>query len=200
MVARCSPLDGDDDELALQAAGFAALLEGAPVTAAELGRAATIGVERAEAARDRLLARETLLATEDGRIDGIAGLSLRPTRHELELDGTSIHTWCAFDSVGIPAAFEADATARTDCGHCGAAIEVRFEAGLTGDTEHSGWMPELDPDETALITNFCSKADLFCSRAHLDDWYEASGRPNGDPCSMGELLEMGRVTWQHCVP
>lgn len=199
MTDRCLPLDGDDDELALQAAGFAALREGRAVTAAELGERAGLPPERAEAAAERLLARETILVTDDGRIDGIAGLSLRPSRHELIMDGTSTHTWCAFDAVGIPASFGADAIARTDCGHCGAPIEVRLTAGETDDHERWGWMPTLDPNETALITNFCSKADLFCSRDHLDAWYEESGCPDGNPATMAELLEMGRATWHHCV-
>src|SRR5699024_10312729 len=139
-------------------------------TAAELALPARLDVRRAEAAASRLSARETLLVTDENRIEGIAGLTLRPTRHRLTYDGTATHTWCAFDSVGIPAALGVDATATTDCGHCGAAIEIELRAGEVGATERWGWMPALDPDETALITNFCSKADLFCSREHLDAW------------------------------
>lgn len=199
MVQRCLPLAGDDDEMALQAAGFAALLDGQVPTATELAFRAEIAPDRAEAAASRLSDRETLLTTDDGRIEAIAGLTLRETRHELVLGGTTINTWCAFDSVGIPAALGADAVARTSCGHCGAQIEVPFTAGATAREDLWGWIPALDPGERSLMTNFCSKADLFCSREHLDAWYEAAGRPDGDACTMTELLEMGRATWEHCV-
>lgn len=199
MVRRCLPLDGDDDELALQAAGFTLLLRGEALAIAELGFRARLGAGRAEAARDRLLARGALLVTDDGRIDGIAGLTLRPTRHQIVIDGSSTHTWCAFDSVGIPAALGADGVARTSCGNCGAPIDVTFTAGTTRDTERWGWMPALDPDERSLIVNFCSKADLFCSKEHLEVWHESADRPEGDACTMYELLEMGRATWEHCV-
>lgn len=183
----------------MQAAGFAALRNGEVLTVSELGFRAHLEAGRAEAASERLLGRGALLVTDDGRIDGIAGLTIRPTRHELTIDGTATHTWCAFDSVGIPAALGVDAVARTTCGHCGSPIEVTFTAGATRDTGLWGWMPALDPDERALIANFCSKADLFCSRDHLDVWYESAGRPAGDPCTMEELLEMGRATWEHCA-
>ncbi len=125
MIRRCLPLDGDPEELALQAAGFAALRSGEVLTASELGFRAHLEGGRAEAASERLLGRGALLVTDDGRIDGIAGLTLRPTRHELTIDATATHTWCAFDSVGIPAAIGADAIAVTSCGHCSDRIEVR---------------------------------------------------------------------------
>jgi len=199
MSRRCLPLDGDDDELAVQSAGFEAIRQGEALTPTELGFRAHLPGGRAEAACERLLAREALLVTEDGRVDGIAGVTLRPTRHGLRLAEASIHTWCAFDSVGIPAALGADAVARTSCGRCGSPIEVTFAAGVTRQTDCWGWIPALDTDERSLITNFCSKADLFCSRKHLDAWWEAAGRPAGEPCPMDELLGMGRVTWEHCV-
>ncbi len=199
MAKRCLPLDGDDDELALQAAGFAAIRKTEILTPTELGFRAHMEAGRAEAASERLLSRGSLLVTDDGRIDGIAGLTLRPTRHEMIIDGHSTNTWCAFDSVGIPAALGVDATARTACGHCGSPIEVSFTAGATRPSELWGWIPALDPNERALIANFCSKADLFCSRDHLEAWWNDQGRPAGDPCPMEELLEMGRATWEHCV-
>lgn len=199
MVNRCLPLAGDDEELALQAAGFAALLDGQVPTPTELAADAGLRPDRARAAATRLADRETLLTTDDGRIEAIAGLTLRPTRHELTLDGTTINTWCAFDSVGIPAAIGADALARTSCGHCGEQITVPFTAGVTERSDLWGWIPALAAGETSLMTNFCAKADLFCSREHLDAWYESAGRPDGDACAMDELLEMGRSTWEHCV-
>lgn len=199
MSRRCLPLDGDQDELAVQSAGFEAIRQGEALTPTELGFRAHLPAGRAEAACERLLAREALQVTGDGRVDGIAGLTLRPTRHELRFGGASIHTWCAFDSVGIPAALDVDAVARTTCGRCGSPIEVIFAAGDTRQRDCWGWMPALDPDERSLITNFCSKADLFCSREHLDAWWESAGRPAGEPQTMGELLEMGRATWEHCV-
>lgn len=199
MVKRCLPLDGDPDELALQAAGFTAVRKKQRPTAAELGPAAGLDVDRAEAAAARLLARETLLVDADGRIEGVAGLTLRPTRHRIEFYDDGIDTWCAFDSVGIPAALAVDATAATDCGWCRAPITVRLRAGDSSDSTIRGWMPALDPNETALITNFCSKADLFCDQEHLDAWYESAGDPAGEYCTLAEFLEMGRATWEHCA-
>ncbi|MEZ5323286.1 MAG: organomercurial lyase [Microthrixaceae bacterium] len=195
---RCLPLDGDDDELAVQKAGFLALLGGETVTAAELGVRAGLGPTRGATVVAALLARESATVAGDGRVDGIAGLTLRPTRHRLTVAGSTLHTWCAFDSVGIPASLAADAVAVTSCGGCGERIEVRITAGEPPASEVRGWMPAAVPGETALITNFCSLADLFCSEDHLRIRRDPDG-PGGDICTLGEFAEIGRATWEHCT-
>ena len=61
-----------------------------------------------------------------GRVVGIAGLTLEPTKHRLVLDGQGLYTWCAIDAVGIPAALSLDAQVTTSCAHRGATLSVRI--------------------------------------------------------------------------
>lgn len=194
---RTSPLDGHRDELAIQRAGLAAIRAGRHLTATELGSPAGLEPTRAQGVIDSLLARQAATVT-DGRVDGIAGLTTRPTKHTLTIDGHDRHTWCAFDAVGIPAALGLDAVATTRCGHCHAPIVVTFIAGHAPAAEPWGWLPTLDRVGNQLIDEFCSAADLFCNRHHLEQWRSMAGSPAGEPHPLDELVDIGRAVWHHC--
>src|SRR5437868_1820615 len=58
----------------------------------------------------------------DGRLVGVHGLTLRPARHSFAHTGRTHWTWCAFNSVGIPAALGIDAEVRTTCPACHQAL------------------------------------------------------------------------------
>lgn len=102
------PLDGLASDPAVGrfgVLGFSALWRGERVLASDL-------------AEDRSVI-ETLLRTgrvevdDDGVLVGIHGLVTRPTRHRIDLDGGVVHTWCALDAIGIPAALGINASAVT---------------------------------------------------------------------------------------
>lgn len=61
-----------------------------------------------------------------------------------------------------------------------------------------GWMPPTDCDY--VLHDFCTAADLFCNRAHLDAWRAAAGDPPGRPVPVEELAETARTAWEDCVP
>ena len=75
------PLDGQPDELAIQRAGLAAIRSGQHLTPIELGVAADVDPMRAQAIIDGLLGRQAATVS-GGRVDGIAGLTTRPTKHK----------------------------------------------------------------------------------------------------------------------
>ncbi|MDQ1504010.1 MAG: alkylmercury lyase [Actinomycetota bacterium] len=197
----------DDPELerAVRRAGFAALLDGRFPTLPELAAAAGVSDEEAAAVVAALVARGRATVTPDGRLDGIAGVTGRATRHTVEWSGGPggsgargiIQTWCAFDAVAVPAALGWTATAVTTCRSCGDGLRVALEAGVpSGDAW--GWLPPGDCEH--VLRDFCAAADLFCDRAHLEAWRVAAGDPPGDPRSVAELAELGRAAWADCLP
>lgn len=129
----------------------------------------------------------------DGRLVGIHGLTLERTRHSFDHGGVIRHTWCAFDSVGIPATLGLTATARTDCPTCGRPISVHVRAGLVDEDGPLLWL--LRPQSTShLMNDFCSVADLYCSLEHLEqriDRREMVGRV----ASLREAVTLGCETW-----
>jgi len=182
---------------ALRRAGFAALVDGRSLSPAELARAAGLTEETAGAVMAGLVAAGRATVTAGGRLDGIAGLTLRPTRHAIERPGGRLRTWCAFDAVAIPAALGWTAEAVTTCGGCGAGLRVPLENGVPrGDAW--GWLPPSDCAH--VLDDFCAAADLYCDRAHLDAWRSAAADPPGEPHPVAALADLGREAWADCRP
>ncbi len=117
--------DVSDTGLELAVAGFTALWHGDRRLPAQLlpHRAA------AERVASDLARHGRAELDERGRLVGIHGLTLRTTRHRFTAAGRTHHTWCAFDSIGIPAALHLDAVAHTDCPTCSGPLEVRIHQG-----------------------------------------------------------------------
>ena len=184
-------------EAAVRRAGFALLVDGRCPTLAELAEAAGVSQEEAGAVVAALVAAGRATAAADGRLDGIAGLTTRQTRHAIEWSGGRLQTWCAFDAVAIPAAFGWTATAVTTCGWCGADLRVRLENGVPLG-QAWGWLPPGDCEH--VLRDFCAAADLYCDRAHLDAWRASAGDPPGEPNPVADLADLGRTTWADCLP
>ncbi len=131
-----------------------------------------------------------------GRVTGSGGLSLTDGPHRLTIDGSTFHNWCAYDSLGIAAALEADATIRTACPICGTAIDVGTVAGraLAGRPERL-WLAEGGID---LRNDFCTPTVLLCSAAHADAWSVQQGG-RGRTVDLTEAAELGAVGWAGCA-
>lgn len=173
---------------------FTALRAGEALTPNEV--AARSGLAVAEV-QDHFATLEAIgIAQRDkaGRVVAADGLSTAPTRHQLVLDGVALHTWCAIDAIGIPAAFDADATATTTCPSCGTQLEVRF---LHGEPERAQDLVAWAPAKACsnVREEFCPEANLFCSVEHLEAWRTSSGQPAGHVLTVPELIEQGRRVW-----
>ncbi|MGH2635502.1 MAG: organomercurial lyase [Actinomycetota bacterium] len=112
-----------NETLAVRRAAFRELLSGRAASIEEVAAAAGLSRDAAREAAD-LVVSVGMAETDDGVIVGMDGLTMRPTRHRLLLDGVGLWTWCAYDIVGIAAALGADAVGSTECGACGRPLEV----------------------------------------------------------------------------
>jgi hypothetical protein len=193
-------MSGDLD--AVRRAGFAALLEGRAPTVAALAAAANAAEPAVATIVGRLVESGRATLTPDGKVDGIAGLTRRPTRHAIVRvsagrEAPALTTWCAYDAVAIPAALGWTATAVTTCGACEANLTVTLRDGRpSGDAW--GWLPPGECEH--VLRDFCASAALFCDRSHLDAWHAAAGRPPGEPHPVAALADLGRTAWADCLP
>jgi alkylmercury lyase len=183
-------VDLGDAAREVAATGFAALWRGRMPQAGEL---LPTRPELAAKVLAQLVQSGRAEADASGRLVGIHGLTLRASRHRFVHAGRAHRTWCAFDSIGIPAALSLDATVQTDCPTCGRSLTVEVRDGEASDEELVLWLPTPD-DWSNLIADFCASADLYCSDDHLHQRMEP-GRAPGRILHLAAALELGRDTW-----
>lgn len=194
------PLPGADscgpEADAVRRAAFDSLRTGSAPRASDLAR--TTGLAPASVRTvltdlvDEGLATLTANDEADPVVDGMDGLTVRPTRHHLVLDGVALHTWCGFDTIGIPAALGADATVQTACPTCDEPIRLAVRGGVPARTTVVGWWPA--PTDGPVNETFCPTASLFCNAAHLDAWRDTT-QAAGEAVSVADLANRGRETW-----
>ena len=77
----------------------------------------------------------------------------------IAIDGTEFRTWCAYDSIGIAAALQTDASIRTDCAVCGTEIALDTHAGRPPvDRPERLWLASGGTD---LRGDFCDPTVLL---------------------------------------
>ena len=181
----------------LRETGFALLLRAhRPVAVDELAAATGIELEAAMGAVTVLSHAGWLDLDAAGQVTGAAGLSLATGPHVLTIGDEVFRTWCAYDSLGIAAALEADALVETTCGRCQAPIRLAFRAGVP---ERTGpellWLAEGGAD---LRGSFCTPTVLLCGDEHGRAWAEAEdGR--GRLLDLAEGARQGAVDWAGCA-
>ena len=178
--------------LGLAVSGFRAVWRGEarPPTDLVDADADLVGTTVAE-----LVRRGRCQVDDEGWLVGIHGVTLLPTRHRIVHEGSAHHTWCAFDAVGIPAALGIDAQAMTTCLTCGADITIEIRRGVADEPNVRLWLPPLGGEH--LMETFCSAADLYCSREHLEQRLADAA---GEILDLGAAVELGRETWADVAP
>jgi len=176
---------------------FALLMTGhRPVPPDEVG--AVAGIPRADLIPllDELAAAGWIDRDPDGHVTGSGGLSLTDGPHQLLIGDAAFRNWCAYDSLGIAAATQADATIRTTCPVCGAAIEVRTIGGEPPSHDPARlWLADGGND---LRADFCAPTVLLCSADHAGLWAERQGG-RGRAVDLTDGARLGREAWADCA-
>jgi hypothetical protein len=165
-------------------AGFVALWRGERLSVADLADDTATVEALVDAGRLEL--------DDQGVVVGVHGLAARPTAHRVEHAGGVVHTWCALDAIGIPAALALDAAAVTTCPACDAALRVALHGGVPArDSDLRLWLP--GGQCTHLVEDFCRHANLYCTADHVAS-NVAPGTP-GLAVTVTDAADIGHVEW-----
>jgi len=116
---------------------------------------------------------------EKGRFTAIAGLSLSPTKHFFRVGEVQLYTWCAIDTLFLPAILELTASISSACPVSGDTISLRVSPfrGVDNLSHPESVVSVVDP--LAETSESCSpdsrhtEVDLFgedgafCSNVHF---------------------------------
>ena len=183
-------LDATDQELSLTL--YRLLAKGEPV--AIIALAAKLGLTAGEVAR-RLQSWPGVYYDGEQRVIGYWGLTLRSTTHRLRVDGRELYTWCAWDTLFLPALLGARAQATSVCRGSGEAVHLTvgphaIESAEPAAVVVSFLLPNPDAVRADLITSFCHYVHFFRSPEAARPWLDE--HPETFLLTLAEAYEVGR--------
>jgi len=130
-----------------------------------------------------------------GRIIGYWGLSLREMNHRFEVDGRQLYTWCAWDSLWIPAILGKTVAVTSRCPESGQRISLTVSPeGIQEvrpvEVVMSFLRPEAGKMQEDVIMHFCHFVHFFASREHGEQWIART--PGTFLLSLKQAYELGR--------
>lgn len=189
----------DPAQQTVRAAAFKLLLEsGQPADMASIAEAA--GVDRATASNViEGFASTGNVSLQGNLVVGIAGLSVEPSRHRIELDLGRRWTWCALDAVGIVGAI-GDGVIYSEMADGRVQLDVK-SGGIESDQ-----LAVLVPDGygmTSSVDEWCPLANFFPIEASATGWAESHGvKGQAIPVTViaPQLIERWRTVLNHYSP
>jgi len=132
---------------------------------------------------------------DEGRVVAFGGLSLTPTAHRFTVGDHGLYTWCAWDTLFLPAILDQSASVRSRCPITGTAVRLAVAPSGIVDVDPSALGVSFPPPtttSTADITGtFCCHVHFLAGPAAADEWL---GRhPAGTVLELDVAYELGRV-------
>jgi alkylmercury lyase len=183
-------LSTDQQTISLQI--YRLLAEGQPVALAQI--AETTGLKK-----DLI---ETTLDSWPGvyyddarRIIGYWGLALPKMTHRFQVNGITLYTWCAWDTLFIPALIQKTAEVESKCALTGEKVRLTITPnGITQTDPDNLGLSFVAPEEARIkenvISSFCHFVHFFRSPTDAEQW--VSEHAGTFTLSLAEAYHLGR--------
>lgn len=174
-------LDEDAKRLALEL--YRQLAFGEPVQHDSLSEALGVPTEKISALLEGEQLKGWVFYDSDGRVIGFRGLAIREMPHHFEVEGRSLYTWCAIDSLFIPEMLGASARVESRDPQTGTAIKLRVSPdGVKAVEPAISVMSHLivDPDvvktdPAKVMASFCHHIFFLESPESGEEWIKQHG-------------------------
>lgn len=168
----------DEDERVAAVALYRELARGSAVRPEQLAGALGVTTDEAESLLARPSIRCLVYPDDDGYVLGFGGLAAARMAHELRLDGRTLWTWCAWDSLFIPEILGEKAEVESRDPRTGATI--RLTVGPEGVRAKEPEAPvvsfvaadaeQFNTSAENVMGSFCHFVFFFESRASGEAW------------------------------
>jgi alkylmercury lyase len=172
------------------------LAVGAPVTLASLSNATRrpTGVIRAALRRW-----PNVHYDDHGAVIAFSGLSLTPTAHRFCLPTGQLFTWCAWDTLFLPALLNRLARIESTCPITGAPIELSIDPnGIDATNASDLWVSFPDEATTStanIVTSFCCHVHFLAGKAAAHQWLHKEGA--GHVLELADAHALGLRATEH---
>jgi alkylmercury lyase len=165
------------------------LARGKPVAPQEL--AAAVGRPVTEVLKDLQIQRSTEY-TDNGDIAGY-GLTLRETQHRVTVDGATLYTWCALDTLMYPVVLGRPFEIESPCKETGAPVRVRVSPdGVESVSPPAAVVSIVVPDDLRDARgSFCNYVHYFVSPEAAGRWL--AQHPEGLLLSVEDAFTVGAL-------
>jgi alkylmercury lyase len=186
------------EEQRAAAALYRELAKGKAVDADQLARALGVSAAESRALLQCDALKSFVYSDDQGRVLGFGGLAAAPMHHRFEVEGRTLWTWCAWDSLFIPEILGCSARVTSPDPETGEIVRLV----VTPDRVES-----VKPDETVIsfvrvdthglgasaanvMARFCHFIFFFASRLSGDRWVDRN--PGTFLYSLGDAFALGR--------
>ena len=154
------------------------LAKGRAVDATQLGRALGISAARGRALLQRDSIKPFVYFDDQGSVLGFGGLAAAPMYHRFEVDGRTLSTWCAWDSLFIPEILDRPARITSHDPETGEVIRLvvtpdRIESFEPHEVVVSFILPDSEVfgvTAANVMAKFCHFVFFFASRSSGERW------------------------------
>lgn len=129
---------------------------------------------------------------DDGNVIGFWGLTVSEMGHELEVDGRTVYTWCAWDALFIPPILGTAGLVSSTCPVTGTAITMTVDPdGVRDVRPPTAVMSMVEPKEMSdVVEEFCHHILFFATPAAAERW--AGEHPGAVIISVDDGFELGK--------
>jgi alkylmercury lyase len=168
------------DEQRAAVAVYRELAKGEAVDDARLARALGISAAESRALLDRESIKSAIYPDSQGRVLGFGGLAVAPMHHRFRVNGRTLSTWCAWDSLFLPEILACSAEVASPDPESGRLVQLvvtpeRIASVEPADAVISFVWPNAGVFGTSaanVMAKFCHFIFFFASRASGARWIE----------------------------
>ena len=196
LLSRLPTMTGEEQRLGLEM--YRQLARGEPVSRAELARALEAPTDTVEELLGRPNLKSLTYTDEGGQIIGFGGLAVREMPHRFKVDGRTLYTWCAWDSLFIPVIL--GVAAEVESPVPGSSAPVRLSVAPDGVNRlepRTAVMSFLLPsaqtfqaDALMAMASFCHFIFFFPDSDSAAEWTKS--HPDTTVISVADAFELGR--------
>jgi alkylmercury lyase len=187
------------DTLAESLAGTFPACDDAPLARSvlcELAKGEPLATSTLDQQADAALTRWPNVEYDDhGRVVAFSGLSLTPTAYRFTVGGRDLYTWCAWDTLFLPAILDQSADVESRCPITSTDVRLTIAPNGVADFDPPALRVSFPPPtttSTADITGtFCCHVHFLAGRAAAAQWLIQ--HPAGIVLELDDAYELGRV-------